>query len=248
VRYGDDVLEALVERSSHNAGAALKFGAFASARQYSLLYRLWRRHVPNEIQVLDWGAGNGHFGYFLKETGATTTAFTFQTADEMDWVGRPYDRIEFGSPADPIRLPFPDGSFDAVASVGVLEHVRETGGNEAASLAELARVLRPGGTFVCYHLPNQRSWIESTARLISGKHHHRFRFFEPEIRRLLRDAGLEILELHRYGLLPRNQLRRLPHALRRSWAFANLWDAADATLGRVVGPISQNYAFVARKP
>jgi hypothetical protein len=42
-----------------------------------------------------------------------------------------------------VMLPFPDTCFDAVASVGVLEHVRETGGNELASLARSLACFAP---------------------------------------------------------------------------------------------------------
>lgn len=41
-------------------------------------------------------------------------------------------------------LPFPDESFDVVYSSQVLEHVREP----SIQFSEIARVLRPGGTFV----------------------------------------------------------------------------------------------------
>ena len=42
-------------------------------------------------------------------------------------------------------LPFDDGAFDAVVSFQVIEHVPSVD----AYLAEVARVLRPGGTFLC---------------------------------------------------------------------------------------------------
>jgi SAM-dependent methyltransferase len=245
---GDAILATLAERSIGDEGAFRPFGSLASARQYSLLYELWGRHVPAGAEVLDWGAGNGHFGYFLQTHGHRATAFTFGSLEVMDWIGRPYHRIEFGSPADPVGLPFAESSFDAVASIGVLEHVRETGGNEPGSMAEIARVLRPGGVFVCYHLPSRWSWIEPLAKRVAGKHHHRFRFAEADIRRLVDDAGMELVGLRRYGLLPRNGLRLLPARLRRSWALANVWDGIDAVLALPLGVISQNYAFVARKP
>jgi SAM-dependent methyltransferase len=248
MRVGDAVLAGLAEQSAGDDGALRQFSAYASGRQYSLLYKIWHRHVPADSDVLDWGAGNGHFCYFLRAIGQRVTAFTFGSPQAMDWIGRPFDRVEVGSPADPVALPFADASFDAVASIGVLEHVRETGGNEAGSLSEINRVLRPGGTFVCYHLPNRWSWIEAVARRVTGKHHHRFRFVEADIRRLLADAGLELVDLRRYGLLPRNALRLLPGRLRRSWTFANIWDGVDSVLVRLLGVICQNYAFVARKP
>lgn len=45
--------------------------------------------------------------------------------------------------ADARRLPFADGSFDLVACVSVIEHV--AGDGDAEAMAEMWRVLRPGG-------------------------------------------------------------------------------------------------------
>jgi SAM-dependent methyltransferase len=45
--------------------------------------------------------------------------------------------------ADVRALPFPDASFDAVACVSVIEHV--DGDGDALAMAEMRRVLRPGG-------------------------------------------------------------------------------------------------------
>ncbi|ANS69184.1 hypothetical protein SLINC_6960 [Streptomyces lincolnensis] len=49
--------------------------------------------------------------------------------------------------ADSRRLPFPDGAFDAVSSVWLL-HLLDTGEDVRAAVAECARVLRPGGSYV----------------------------------------------------------------------------------------------------
>jgi len=45
--------------------------------------------------------------------------------------------------ADARALPFEDGAFDAIACVSVIEHV--AGHGDAAAMAEMWRVLRPGG-------------------------------------------------------------------------------------------------------
>ncbi|MFE9675053.1 class I SAM-dependent methyltransferase [Streptomyces sp. NPDC006259] len=49
--------------------------------------------------------------------------------------------------ADSRRLPFRDGEFDAVSSVWLL-HLAPTDADVRAIVAECARVLRPGGTYV----------------------------------------------------------------------------------------------------
>jgi SAM-dependent methyltransferase len=55
---------------------------------------------------------------------------------------------------DGVRLPFGEGSFDAVYCKQVLEHVREPG----PLLAEVARVLRPGGRWV-FSVTHPMRWI-----------------------------------------------------------------------------------------
>lgn len=243
----DEVIAEL-QRRAQTDGRLPQFKAIASAHQYRRLHALALQYLRPGATVLDWGAGNGHFSTFLVRSGYRATGYSFEPFDFVAELGdATYDAVP-GDPASPVRLPFADASFDGVVSCGVLEHVREFNGSEAGSLAEIARVLRPGGVFICYHLPNARSWIEFLSRLTPGKESHRYRFTATGIRTLARDAGMSIERMGRYQVLPRNSWRRLPRTLRDSRALARCVDAADALLALVARPVAQNWYFVSRKP
>ena len=245
----EEILGELVERALlHPEDGLLQFGSLLSAHQYRHLYRLCRRYLPAGATVLDWGAGNGHFSYFLQRAGYRAAGFSMLEATFPRWLPDPSYDLSRGAEADPVRLPYAEERFDAVASIGVLEHVRETGGSEGASLREIARILRPGGVFLCYHFPNRWSWIDRVARQVPGAHRHDYRYGRRDIEALAADAGLQLLECARYGVLPRNFGGRLPEACRRSRLLARIWDALDSVLGIPLAAISQNFYFVARKP
>ena len=242
------ILDELVALSERPERDLLQFRSQAGAQQYLRLYRIFRRHVPTGSRVLDWGSGNGHFSYFLGRAGYRATGFSLEGHGFESWLGNPDYRFFAGDLSEPVALPFGNAAFDAVASVGVLEHVRETGGNELESLREIVRCLRPGGVFVCYHFPNRTSAIDWMASRVPGKHHHRYRYDRSAIEALVEAAGLELLEIERYGILPRNSGHRIFGPLRKAHAPARLWDAADRALGAVLAPLCQNFLFVARKP
>ena len=226
----------------------LQFPCLVSAHQYLGLYCLMHQYVAAGAHVLDWGTGNGHFSYFLVRSGYRAAGFGFDGEEFRSWLKDPFYRFEAGSPVDPVTIPFEQASLDAVASVGVLEHVRETGGTEAASLREIARVLKPGGVCIACHFPNQTSWIDWVSSRIPGKHHHIYRYDAAGIATLAREGGLELVALARYGMLPRNSAHRLLGPLADSRPVAAAWDALDAVLGAVFAPWCQNGWFVARKP
>ena len=230
------------------AGRDLRqFRSRPGAHQYLRLYRLFEKYVAPGCEVLDWGAGNGHFCYYLVRAGYKVSGFSLKPCSFERWLPRGSYRVVQGDPSEPAALPFADGSFEAVASVGVLEHVRDSGGNELASLREIRRILKPGGHFVCYHLPNRYSLIEAASRRVPGKYHHRHRFTHRNVRALARAAGLELIESSRYGFLPRHSWNGLPPALRRARSLARLWDGTDVILSTIFSPLCQNYFFVARK-
>ena len=115
------------------------------------------------------------------------------------------------------RLPFADGSFDAVIAADVLEHIPDL----PATVAELARVLAPGGSFA-FDTINRTAWAWITAlwgaeRLLGciprGTHDWRLFIRPAELDCLLRRAGLEPVRV--VGLAPRIGPRAVASALLR---------------------------------
>ena len=227
----------------------LQYRNLLTAGRYAALFDLAQKYLAPGHRVLDWGCGNGHFSFFLADFGLKP--FIFSLDDPPPLLNRlRSDGYEFvkGDKSDPVSLPFPDGFFDRVVSVGVLEHVREFGGSEEASLAEIRRILKPGGQFIACHIPNSRSWIEFAASLVPGKHHHRWRYGRRELRRLLEGGGYEIFEIGSYGILPRWMMGRCPDVLANSVWMAAVFRGLDHALEKTFPLFCTNHLAVVRKP
>jgi len=222
-----------------------QFDNLATHAQYRKAYEVAPPHLETAMRVLDWGCGNGHFSYLLDYLGLAAIGYSFEPppACMADKAG-----FRYVPAADPVRLPFPDRSFDAVFSIGVLEHVTEAGGSERASLLEIRRILVPGGSFFCFHLPNRLGWTEPAARLLRvGGHVHQRKYARRDITALLADARLEPAELGCYNFLPRNRLAGLPAALNQNRAVVRAFNRLDDGLARLLPMLCQNWYFVARR-
>jgi len=116
---------------------------------------------------------------------------------------------------DALRLPFPDASFDAVICSEVLEHIPDYRG----ALAEICRVLRPGGR-LCVSVP--RAWCERLCWWLRREYHQtpggHLRIFDA--RRLENEIERRGLDCyHRHGA----------HALHSPywWLQCLLWSRRD---------------------
>jgi SAM-dependent methyltransferase len=121
-------------------------------------------------RVLDLGCGAGRHAFEMYRRGADVIAFD-QNADELAAVGDlfaamreagevPADAEADVKQGDALDLPFPDGEFDRVVAAEVLEHIHD----DERAIAELVRVLRPGGTIavtVPRWLPEKICWALS---------------------------------------------------------------------------------------
>jgi SAM-dependent methyltransferase len=115
---------------------------------------------------------------------------------------------------DGVHLPFPDGSFDAVYCKQVLEHVRAP----AALLAEVARVLRPGGLFA-----------GSTSQLEPFHSYSTWNYTPYGLSLLLRDAGLPVVEM-RAGI---DSLALIVNRGLGMRAWTRRWWSVESPLNRV---------------
>jgi ubiquinone/menaquinone biosynthesis C-methylase UbiE len=117
-------------------------------------------HVA-ERDVLEVGCGMGAHAALLARAGARLTAIDL-TARAVEFTKRRFEIFGLAGDiqrADAEKLPFPDKSFDAVWSWGVIHHSARF----ENCLSEIARVLRPGGQLMImvYHRPSIAYYVNS---------------------------------------------------------------------------------------
>lgn len=99
-----------------------------------------KKHVAQGGKVLDAGCGLARTVWGLREAGydAYGIDYAAATVRAVNEIAPELDVRE----ADVRKLPFDDGFFDAVWSLGVIEHFQE---GYRAIIDEMKRVIRPGG-------------------------------------------------------------------------------------------------------
>lgn len=159
------------------------------------------------MRVLDLGSGFGRHAFETARRGAhvvaadlasdelVATRATFQAMAEAHEL--PAGVSCTVARADGARLPFADGSFDRIIASEVLEHVPD----DLAVMAELHRVLRPGGRLaatVPAAVPEQICWWlnEAYHAPISVGGHVRI-YGRPELRTKLAASGFVPVGDHR---------------------------------------------------
>ena len=115
--------------------------------------QILRGNIAADMRVLDAGCGYGRNIVYLLREGAEVFALD-QDAEGIEHVRRLSVSLETGLPAENFqvgsieRMPFADGFADVVLCSSVLHFARDDE-HFRSMLAELWRVLRPGGMLFC---------------------------------------------------------------------------------------------------
>jgi SAM-dependent methyltransferase len=154
---------------------------------------LRRRPGPAGLPILDAGCGTGGM---LERLGA---AFPGRGAIGIDIAAAALVRARAKIRMPLLRgsvdaLPFADATFGAALSIDVLCHRAV---DAPRALAQLRRVLAPGGTLLI-NMPAHR-WLRSVH---DERVHTRSRYARREVRDMLAAAGFEAIDAHHWNSLP----------------------------------------------
>ncbi|HET9727930.1 MAG TPA: class I SAM-dependent methyltransferase [Acidimicrobiia bacterium] len=159
--------------------------------------------LPGE-RLLDLGSGGGRHAFEAMRRGARVTALDYSAANLKD-VGAvagamleaneiSYDQWAGLVNGDALELPFPDASFDRVIVSEVLEHIWD----DERVLAEVARILRPGGR-IGATVPTR--WPERVSWALNWRYHdtpggHIRIYRQHELERRIERAGFVLRGSH----------------------------------------------------
>jgi SAM-dependent methyltransferase len=170
-----------------------RLGQITDALEQQLLFELLGSVADKTL--LDVGCGDGALASELARRGAIVTGLDVDPA--MIAAARRRTEIEATQlrliEGQAERLPFDDATFDCVLAVTVLCFIRDAG----RAIAEMARVLKPGGRLVIGELGRWSLW--AAHRRIRGWFGHptwRAAMFRTaaEFRELASAAGLNVVE------------------------------------------------------
>ena len=136
-------------------------------------------------RVLDAGCGTGNNLAHFRGRGRGRAVGVDLSEDALRFCR---SRGVAAARASVLALPFGAAAFDLVTSFDVLYHRWVT--DDGAAVAELARVLAPGGLLLVRVPALKMLWGAHDDAVLS-----RHRYTRGEVETLLRDAGLDVLEL-----------------------------------------------------
>jgi SAM-dependent methyltransferase len=167
--YSERVIRMLIERKGA-ARAALYFPFKETRGRHFLgpLFTYLRARGADALTVLEVGCSFGHVTEYLAEQPEVARIFTFDTDPafvammrtkiEEQALTKVAEVVHLGND-ETRRLPYPDGAFDVVLAIGVVEHLPPR--NRRAQVDEYYRVLARGGHIAVLDTPNRAFPVET---------------------------------------------------------------------------------------
>ena len=192
------------DRELHSMVAADDRHWWYRGRRRIVLSQLERLSLPQEAVILDAGCGSGRM---LDELERYGMAFGL---DSSAWAvaaarARGHSGVTLGTVE---QMPYPDGTFDLVTCLDVLEHTAD----HDRTLAELRRVIAPGGHLIVTVPAYQLLW---SAHDEANRHYRRYR--SGVLREAARTGDWEVVRDTHFNslLLPPLALVRILRKARR---------------------------------
>ncbi len=197
----------------HGTSAALaEFDRWSRSYDRSVLQRfffgpshdlLLNNFRPEDQRILDIGCGTGLFAVRALERFSDARVWGFDLSSKMlehsSVRGRSHHRLHLVR-GDSGKLPFRDNSFDVITCSHSFHHYPD----QQAAVAEMYRVLRPGGRLMIVDGDRDHWWgwfiFDVVVTLAEGAVHH---CSARRFRELYRQAGFgQVRHLHRGGPAP----------------------------------------------
>lgn len=225
-------------------------------RRLAVMLGAVRRHVTSG-RLLDLGCAQGNLALLAAEAGLESYAVDLRL-EFLRYAGQKYERGRFQRVAsDATHLPFPNSFFDAVVWGEVIEHVAYP----ENILAEIARVMRPGGVLLVTTPNGARlrtglptfSQVADRSRLESRQFQpdsdgHLFLFTRKELAAVLAQSGFRVVSQSLYAtpwisgrLAFRYWMSWMPPLLR------NRLESWTLRAGPIAGLLSEGQAAIAQR-
>lgn len=186
---------------THDAGEVWNWESPAGRVRWSRRVRMLTSHLRPGDDVLELGCGTGYFTRELAQTGAAITAIDI-SPDLLESARRsiPTEQVTFEI-QNAYALTYADASFDSVVGSSVLHHLEID-----QALAQIYRVLRPGGTirFTEPNMLNPQIAVQKNIPAIKrrlGDSPDETAFFRWPLRQKLERAGFQEIQITPFDFL-----------------------------------------------
>jgi cyclopropane-fatty-acyl-phospholipid synthase len=153
---GNDLYEAMLDKRMLYTCAYYGRGAktLEEAQEHKLALVCEKIGLSKGMKILDLGCGWGGFAAYAAERGARVTSFTV-SEEQVKWIREKYSNLSIDIHLDDYRKAANTGTYDAVVSIGLMEHV---GPKNYRTYMELAqKCLAPGGVAFAHTIIGNRA-------------------------------------------------------------------------------------------